>query len=263
MANFPSSTTEIPFTHRVPVHVAIVMDGNGRWAKQRLLPRIAGHKKGVDAVRRTVQACCELGVAHLTLFAFSSENWRRPAEEVSLLMRLFIRVLRRDVELMHRENIRLRIVGDRTAFEPELQATICSAEDLTASNTGLCLNVAANYGGRWDILQATQKMLLANPDLAANPQRIQEQDLARHLCLSNSPEPDLFIRTGGEQRVSNFLLWQLAYTEFYFTNRFWPDFGMDMLQDAIVSYNQRERRYGRTSDQIAPVIPVIEARRSV
>lgn len=251
MTVHPSSTIEIPETGSIPQHVAIVMDGNGRWAKQRLLPRVAGHKRGVDAVRRTVQACCELGVRHLTLFAFSSENWRRPADEVSLLMRLFIRVLRRDVESMHRENIRLRIIGDVSAFEPELQAAIASAQDLTAANTGLCLNVAANYGGRWDIIQATQKMLLANPSLAQHPERIAESDLAPHLCLSESPEPDLFIRTGGEQRVSNFLLWQLAYTEFYFTPKFWPDFGLDMLQEAIASYNQRERRFGRTSEQLS------------
>ncbi|HEX5486031.1 MAG TPA: polyprenyl diphosphate synthase, partial [Limnobacter sp.] len=173
------------------------------------------------------------------------------ADEVSLLMRLFIRVLRRDVESMHRENIRLKIIGDVSAFEPELQAAIQSAQALTASNTGLCLNVAANYGGRWDIIQATQKMLASQPALAKSPELIQESDLAPHLCLSESPEPDLFIRTGGEQRVSNFLLWQLAYTEFYFTPKFWPDFGLDMLNEAIASYNQRERRFGRTSEQLS------------
>jgi undecaprenyl diphosphate synthase len=252
MALFSSSTTVIPPATDVPVQIAIVMDGNGRWAKKRMLPRVAGHKKGVDAVRRTVKACCELGVKHLTLFAFSSENWRRPPDEVSLLMKLFIHVLRRDVESMHRENIRLKIVGDLAEFDPTLQAAISSAEKLTQNNTGLCLNIAANYGGRWDILQATRKMLLEKPELCLSPNEICEEDLASYLCLSNSPEPDLFIRTGGEQRVSNFLLWQLAYTELYFTHRFWPEFGMEVLQEAIVSYNQRERRYGRTSEQLTP-----------
>ena len=252
MAIFTSSTLEVPNTSSIPKHIAIVMDGNGRWAKNRLMPRVAGHKRGVDAVKRTVQACCELGVEHLTLFAFSSENWRRPPEEVSVLMRLFIRVLRKDVEAMHRENICLRIVGDTTAFEPELQAAIASAQELTKNNTRLHLNIAANYGGRWDILQATKNMLKSQPALANNPELINEASLSQHLCLHGSPEPDLFIRTGGEQRVSNFLLWQLAYTEFYFTDRFWPDFGKPMLLEAIDSYNNRERRFGRTSEQIQP-----------
>ncbi|HEX4878612.1 MAG TPA: isoprenyl transferase [Limnobacter sp.] len=259
MPNFTSSTLEVPETSTIPKHIAIVMDGNGRWAKSRLLPRVAGHKKGVDAVRRTVQACCELGVEHLTLFAFSSENWRRPPEEVSLLMRLFIRVLRRDVESMHRENICLRIIGDTSAFEPELQAAIESAQALTKNNTRLFLNVAANYGGRWDILQAMRSMLTSQPELAKTPGRITEQDLAQHLCLQGSPEPDLFIRTGGEQRVSNFLLWQLAYTEFYFTDKYWPDFGKPMLLEAIHSYNNRERRFGRTSEQLDPGAPEVKS----
>jgi len=254
MTNHISSTLDVPQTSSIPKHVAIVMDGNGRWAKSRLLPRVAGHKRGVDAVRRTVQACCELGVEHLTLFAFSSENWRRPAEEVSLLMRLFIRVLRIDVESMHRENIRLQVIGDISMFEPELRAAIQSAQELTKNNTGLHLNIAANYGGRWDILQAMRQMIGSNPHLAANPHLITEKDFAGHLCLQNSPEPDLFIRTGGEQRVSNFLLWQMAYTEFYFTDKFWPDFGKPMLLEAIDSYNNRERRFGRTSEQIQPAL---------
>lgn len=252
MAVFSSSTLEVPETSCIPKHIAIVMDGNGRWAKARMMPRVAGHKRGVDAVKRTVQACCELGVEHLTLFAFSSENWRRPPEEVSLLMRLFIRVLRKDVEAMHRENIRLTILGDVSAFEPELQAAIASAQALTANNTGLNLNVAANYGGRWDILEGIKRMLASDPTLVNNLEAINEQALAKHLCLGQSPEPDLFIRTGGEQRISNFLLWQMAYTEFYFTEKFWPDFGKPMLLEAIDSYNNRERRFGRTSEQIQP-----------
>lgn len=254
MSTYTSSTLEIPSTSSIPSHIAIVMDGNGRWAKSRMMPRVAGHKRGVDAVKRTVQACCELGVQHLTLFAFSSENWRRPPEEVSLLMRLFIRVLRKDVEALHRENICLRVIGDLEAFEPELRAAIASAEQLTKDNNRLFLNIAANYGGRWDILQATRKMLVENPVLGREPGQITEADFSKHLCLQGSPEPDLFIRTGGEQRVSNFLLWQLAYTEFYFTDKFWPDFGKPMLLDAIVSYNNRERRFGRTSEQIQPAL---------
>lgn len=250
MALFKSSTQEVPTTGAIPKHIAIVMDGNGRWAKNRLLPRVAGHKKGVDALRRTVQACAEVGVEYLTVFAFSSENWRRPAEEVSLLMKLFIRVLRKDLESMHSEGIRLRIVGDLSAFEPELRAAIDYAQELTRNNTRFNLNVAANYGGRWDILQATRQMLIQNPELAQHPEQITEANLQPHLCLSDCPEPDLFVRTGGEQRVSNFLIWQLAYTEFYFTDRYWPDFGKPLLMEAIASYNQRERRFGRTSEQL-------------
>ncbi|MCQ8896032.1 polyprenyl diphosphate synthase [Limnobacter humi] len=260
MALFSSSTLEIPETSNIPRHVAIVMDGNGRWAKSRLLPRVAGHKRGVDALRRTVQACVELGVEHLTVFAFSSENWRRPPDEVSLLMRLFIRVLRKDLHDMHKEGIRLKIIGDLSGFDAELQNAIQYAQALTENNTRFCLNVAANYGGRWDILQATRAMLQANPQLAANPQDIVETDLTPHLCLSCSPEPDLFIRTGGEQRISNFLLWQLAYTEFYFTDKYWPDFGKELLTEAILSYNNRERRFGRTSEQLGtPAVPARSA----
>jgi undecaprenyl diphosphate synthase len=258
MSIFKSSTLDVPHTSSIPNHIAIVMDGNGRWAKTRMMPRVAGHKRGVDAVKRTVQACCELGVGHLTLFAFSSENWRRPPEEVSLLMRLFIRVLRKDVEAMHRENICLRIIGDISAFEPELQAAIAAAQRLTKNNSRLYLNIAANYGGRWDILQAIKSMLKSKPELANNPDLISESSLSSHLCLQGSPEPDLFIRTGGEQRISNFLLWQLAYTEFYFTDKFWPDFSKPMLLEAIDSYNNRERRFGRTSEQIQiPLVNIV------
>lgn len=246
----PTLANPGPSQARVPSHVAIVMDGNGRWAKSRHLPRFAGHKHGVTAVRKVVEACCELGIAHLTLFAFSSENWRRPEEEVSLLMRLFIRVLRRDVDTLHKENIRLRVVGDMHAFEPELQKAIASAQELTASNTGLQLNIAANYGGRWDITQAVSTMLKMRPELANQPDRIGPSDLQPYLCLGSMPEPDLFIRTGGEQRVSNFLLWQMAYTEFFFTEQYWPDFDKDSLIEAINSYNKRERRFGQISEQL-------------
>lgn len=250
MPPIDSSTVIIPETSSIPRHVAIVMDGNGRWARQRMLPRVAGHRKGVEAVRRTVQACVKVGVESLTLFAFSSENWRRPEEEVSVLMKLFLRVLQTDVKRLHREGIRLRVIGDIGAFSPNLRQAIDEAQELTKDNKVLNLNIAANYGGRWDILQAAQKMLLNNPGLATQPENITEENLHPYLCLSDQAEPDLYIRTGGEQRVSNFLLWQLAYTEFYFTERFWPEFGLELLAEAIESYNNRERRFGRTSEQL-------------
>ena len=251
MTVYTSSTLDVPCTSNIPKHVAIVMDGNGRWAKSRLMPRFAGHKRGVDAVKRTVQACCELGVEHLTLFAFSSENWRRPEEEVSLLMRLFIRVLRKDVEAMHRENICLRIIGDTTAFEPELQAAISSAQELTKNNTRLFLNIAANYGGRWDITQACRSLA---EDVAAGrlaPADISESLLDARISLAGQPPPDLFIRTGGDLRISNFLLWQLAYTELWFTETLWPDLDDSVLDAAMAAFADRERRFGLTSAQVA------------
>ncbi len=234
----------------MPRHVAIIMDGNGRWANERRLPRVAGHSKGVEAVRNVVEACAQRGVEFLTLFAFSSENWRRPADEVSLLMRLFIMVLEREVAQMRANGICLRIVGDTSAFEPRLQKLIQQSQQRTAGNKRLVLTVCANYGGRWDILQATRAMLAANPHLAANPDSITEAELSRYLAMSHAPEPDLFIRTGGEQRISNFLLWQLAYTELYFTPDFWPDFGAQQLEAAFESFRQRERRFGRTGAQL-------------
>lgn len=226
------------------------MDGNGRWANERRLPRVAGHSKGVEAVRNVVEACAQRGVEFLTLFAFSSENWRRPADEVSLLMRLFIMVLEREVAQMRANGICLRIVGDTSAFEPRLQKLIQQSQQRTAGNKRLVLTVCANYGGRWDILQATRAMLAANPHLAANPDSITEAELSRYLAMSHAPEPDLFIRTGGEQRISNFLLWQLAYTELYFTPDYWPDFGAQQLEAAFESFRQRERRFGRTGAQL-------------
>jgi undecaprenyl diphosphate synthase len=196
-----------------------------------------------------VQACAERGVKFLTLFAFSSENWRRPAEEVSMLMRLFVSALEREVKRMHANNIRLKIVGDLTRFDSHLQKMIEEAQAHTAANTGLTLTVCANYGGRWDVMQATQKMMAAMPGKTD----FSEEDLARHLVMSYAPEPDLFIRTGGEQRISNFLLWQLAYAELYFTDTYWPDFDAASLDAAILSYQQRERRFGRTSAQVQEV----------
>ena len=253
-----SSTLIIPQTAVIPRHIAIIMDGNGRWAKQRFLPRIAGHKRGVENVRSTVRACAQKGVEFLTLFAFSSENWRRPAEEVTFLMQLFMRALEQEVVKMHDNNIRFKLIGDLSRFEPRLKQMIADAEELTSSNTSLTLSVAANYGGRWDIMQAVTRMLRAEPRLAAG---FEEPDLLPYLTLSYAPEPDLFIRTGGEQRISNFLLWQLAYTEMYFTDTLWPDFDAAALERAIESYQQRERRFGRTSEQLrapGPADPVAQ-----
>jgi undecaprenyl diphosphate synthase len=230
-----------------PRHIAIIMDGNGRWATKRFLPRVAGHVKGVEAVRTIVEACVSRGIEYLTLFAFSSENWRRPADEVSFLMGLFVSALEREVSKMHANGIRLKVVGDLSRFDAKLQNTIASAERKTANNTRLTVTVCANYGGRWDIMQAVNKMLALEPGST----NFSEEQLAPHLMMSYAPEPDLFIRTGGEERISNFLLWQLAYTELYFTDAFWPDFDEKALDLAITSYYQRERRFGRTSEQLA------------
>jgi undecaprenyl diphosphate synthase len=246
-----SSTTEtVPDVGHIPRHVAIIMDGNGRWATSRFLPRFAGHRKGVETVRNIVEGCAKRGIEYLTLFAFSSENWRRPADEVSLLMRLFISALEREVAHMRANGIRLRVVGALDAFEPRLQTLIRQAEERTAGNDRMTLTICANYGGRWDLLQAMRTMLAARPELALAPQRIEETDLAPYLAMSYAPEPDLFIRTGGEQRISNFLLWQLAYTELYFTDVYWPDFDAEQLDRALASFRCRERRFGRTSAQL-------------
>ncbi|NQW84484.1 MAG: di-trans,poly-cis-decaprenylcistransferase [Alcaligenaceae bacterium] len=245
-----SSTREIPVTSATPTHVAIVMDGNGRWAHARLLPRTAGHAKGVQSVRRAVETCGAAGVKYLTLFAFSSENWRRPADEVSLLMRLFVQALEREVARLQDQGVRLHVVGDLTAFEPKLQDLIAQAQQKTEKNDQLHLTIAANYGGRWDILQATRALLRARPELAANPTALDESSLAPYLSMAWAPEPDLFIRTGGEQRISNFLIWQLAYTELYFTECYWPDFDEAELSASFEWYRTRERRFGRTSAQV-------------
>lgn len=245
-----SSTLDIPVTSAVPQHVAIIMDGNGRWASKRMLPRTAGHAKGVQSVRSAVETCGRLGVRYLTLFAFSSENWRRPVEEVSLLMRLFVQALEREVSKLQEQGVRLRVIGDLSAFEPKLQALIAQAQASTAHNDRLHLTVAANYGGRWDILQAMKKMIIARPELAKQPDLIDETKLSEFLSMSWAPEPDLFIRTGGEQRISNFLIWQLAYTELFFTDCYWPDFGPKELEHAFDWYRNRERRFGRTSAQL-------------
>lgn len=226
----------------------MIMDGNGRWAKKRLLPRIAGHRRGVETVREMTRACIDLGVEYLTLFAFSSENWRRPAEEVSFLMQLFVRALEQEVARMHDNGIRLRIVGDRSRFEPRLVQLIEEGEARTQANTRLTLTVAANYGGRWDIMQAVNRMAVEHPEWQG---RYTEEQLSAYLSMHYAPEPDLFIRTGGETRISNFLLWQLAYSELFFTPVLWPDFDRAALEQALTTYRQRERRFGRTSEQLS------------
>jgi undecaprenyl diphosphate synthase len=241
-----SSTQSVPEVAAVPRHIAIIMDGNGRWATKRYLPRVAGHAKGVETVRGIVEACALRGVRYLTLFAFSSENWRRPADEVSVLMRLFVTALDREVAKMHANDICLKVVGDLTRFDANLQQMIANAERKTAQNSRLTVTVCANYGGRWDIMQAVEKMVAAHPGATS----FTEEQLAPHLSMAYAPEPDLFIRTGGEERISNFLLWQLAYTELYFTDTYWPDFDAAALDAAIESYQQRERRFGRTSEQM-------------
>ena len=222
------------------------MDGNGRWAKRRLMPRVAGHRKGVEALRGVIRACAERGVSHLTVFAFSSENWRRPQEEVTLLMELFMRALENEVARLHENDIRFRVIGDLSGFSERIQNLIRDAEALTRNNTRLTFTVAANYGGRWDIVQAVRRLMTAGVAV----DEVNEALLAQQLSVADAPEPDLFIRTGGEQRISNFLLWQLAYTELHFTDALWPDFDAAALDAAITSYRTRERRFGRTSDQV-------------
>ena len=254
MTDFTSSTQAIPAAGSVPRHVAIIMDGNGRWAKKRFLPRVAGHRRGVEAVREVVKHCIETGVEYLTLFAFSSENWRRPAEEVTVLMQLFLRSLEQEVGKLHNNDIRFRVVGDLSAFDTRIVELVRQGETLTQNNKRLTLTVAANYGGRWDVLQAAERCRIEDPNAP-----ITEERLSRFLSMAYAPEPDLFIRTGGEQRVSNFLLWQLAYTELYFTEALWPDFDSKALDEAMASYRVRERRFGRTSEQLKEGEPVTQA----
>ncbi|MBX3641279.1 MAG: di-trans,poly-cis-decaprenylcistransferase [Nitrosomonas sp.] len=241
------SVREIPEAGSMPRHIAIIMDGNGRWARKRLMPRMAGHKQGVETVRNVIKSCSEHGIEYLTLFAFSSENWRRPADEVSFLMQLFAGALEQEMTKLHENGIRFKVIGDISRFEPRIVKFIHQGEQLTAHNSKLTLTIAANYGGRWDIMQAMRKMIEESHNL---PRQFKEADLTQYLSMNYAPEPDLFIRTGGEYRISNFLLWQLAYTELYFTNTPWPDFNEREFDLAIQSYQQRERRFGRTSEQI-------------
>jgi undecaprenyl diphosphate synthase len=232
----------------LPQHIAIIMDGNGRWARKRFLPRVAGHPAGVKSIHRVVNACLEYGIPYVTLFAFSSENWRRPQEEVSLLMQLFMKVLSSEVEEMRQKGIRLKLVGDRSRFQSELIRLIDESEAKTAHNTKLTLSIAANYGGKWDILQAVKSV--AKQDISLLDQ-LDEALLSKHLSLSYAPDPDLFIRTGGERRMSNFLMWQTAYSELYFTDELWPDFNQQSLDTALESFATRERRFGQTSEQVS------------
>ncbi len=241
---------EVDGVTRLPRHVAIVMDGNGRWAKQRNLPRHAGHKAGVKSVRSSVEQSVKHGIEVLTLFAFSSENWKRPKKEVSLLMDLFMIALQREVKRLRRNNVRLRIIGDRSAFSAKLQQRMAEAEAETADNDGLVLQIAANYGGRWDIVQAVRHIAARVATGELPVERITEATIAAELSFSDLPDPDLFIRTGGEQRISNFMLWQSAYTELYFSDDYWPDFDADAFDRALDFYVGRQRRFGMTGEQV-------------
>ncbi|MEM6638871.1 MAG: polyprenyl diphosphate synthase [Pseudomonadota bacterium] len=232
-------------------HVAVVMDGNGRWAQARGLPRRAGHRAGVTAARRIVRACGEMGVPVLTLFAFSSENWRRPPREVQLLMSLFVESLQREVAELHENNVQIAFIGDLPSLSKRLRSQMASAEALTRENTGLKLRIAVSYGGRWDLTQAARQLAEEVASGARSVESIDEAALNGAMSLSNVPDPDLFIRTGGEQRISNFLLWNLAYSEFYFSDLLWPDFDEDALRDALSSFETRQRRYGRTAQQLS------------
>ena len=236
---------------KLPRHIAMIMDGNGRWAIRRRLPRFAGHRAGVETAKDMVRLCGEKGIEVLTLFAFSSENWRRPEEEVGLLMDLFVAVLEQQVKELHENNIRLRVIGNRDALHATLRERIQEAESLTGDNSGQTLVIAANYGGRWDCCQAARRVArrVQRGDLAVED--IDEEAMRRELSLDNLPEPDLFIRTGGERRVSNFLLWHLAYTELYFTDTLWPDFDRSAFEGALAYYASHQRRFGRTGEQVA------------
>lgn len=235
---------------QLPRHVAIIMDGNGRWAQQRNLPRHAGHKAGVRSVRSSVEQSVKHGIEVLTLFAFSSENWKRPQKEVSLLMDLFMVALQREVKRLKRNDVRLRIIGERSAFSEKLQQRIATAEADTANNSGLVLQIAANYGGRWDITQAVRRLALQVAAGQLQPDAIDESLISSGLSFSDLPDPDLFIRTGGEQRISNFMLWQSAYAEIYFSEDLWPDFNAQAFDKALKFFANRQRRFGMTSEQL-------------
>ena len=234
----------------IPNHVAIVMDGNGRWANQRLLPRSAGHREGVKATRRIIEAAGKAGIKTLTLFAFSSENWNRPKKEVSALMNLFVSSLEQEIQKLHENGVRLRFIGDKSRFSEELQIKINEAENITASNKKFILNIAANYGGRWDIVNASKLLIKDLLDNQFSLDDINEEKFNKYLSTFPTQDPDLFIRTAGEQRISNFLIWQLAYTELYFTDVFWPDFDQQQLQSALDHYATRKRKFGLTQEQV-------------
>ena len=234
----------------LPEHIAIVMDGNGRWAEARGEPRTFGHRAGIEPERVTIRECSRLGVGALTLFAFSSENWRRPETEVSTLMAIFMDALDREVEELHANQVQLRVIGNRQRLSVRLQQRIAEAEALTADNTGLKLQVAVSYGGRWDVLEAARRLAEQAASGALRPSEIDEERFARELQLADLPDPDLFIRTGGDHRISNFLLWNIAYAELFFTDTLWPDFGVAELAEAIEDFSQRERRFGLTGKQV-------------
>lgn len=234
----------------IPHHVAIVMDGNGRWANKRFLPRTSGHREGVKAVRKTIEACAKSGVKVLTLFAFSSENWRRPKTEVMSLMNLFVSSLEKEVNKLNQNGVRLRFIGDRAQFSRKLQDKIEESEQITVNNNKFLLNIAANYGGRWDVVQACKSICQKVQDQQLKIEDISEQEFANHLSTSTVPDPDLFIRTAGEQRISNFLIWQMAYTEFYYTDVFWPEFDEQQLHLALEQFSQRKRKFGLTQEQV-------------
>ncbi len=236
--------------NEIPRHVAVVMDGNGRWAQARFMPRPAGHRAGVEAVRRVVEACGQRGVEVLTLFAFSSENWTRPQDEVSVLMDLLLRTMEKEAGKLHENNVRIQIIGDRTRFNDRLQRQINSVEHLTVNNDGMRLVIAISYGGRWDLIQATRRIAEAVRNGELEPEQVEEALFGGFLSTDGLPDPDLLIRTGGERRVSNFLLWQLAYTELYFSPVLWPDFRESHLDEAFAWYAGRQRRFGRTGDQV-------------
>jgi len=235
----------------LPQHVAIIMDGNGRWAKKRFLPRAAGHKAGVDTVKKIVEVSAELGIRAVTLFAFSSENWQRPKKEVSTLMDLFVNSLEKEIQQLHKNAVRLQFIGDRSEFSQKLQTRITESEELTRDNQGLRLVVAANYGGKWDIAQAMQKLATLVQQGELEAAAITPDEIQKYICLNDLPEPDFFIRTSGERRISNFMIWQLAYTELYFTDTLWPDFGRNEYIEALQSFADRERRFGQTGEQVA------------
>jgi len=241
------------YSGSLPHHVAIIMDGNGRWAQQRKKPRVFGHKAGVETVRTVVRMCAEKGITALTLFAFSTENWRRPRKEVELLLDLFLTALSREVSDLHKNRVCLRVIGDRLGFPAKLRKQIDAAEELTRDNASLTLTIAANYGGRWDVAQAAQRLAERIENGTLKAADITPDLLGGELSLSDLPEPDLFIRTGGEQRISNFLLWQLAYTELYFTETLWPEFHADAFEAALASFAARQRRFGRTGDQVTEI----------
>jgi len=234
----------------LPNHIVIVMDGNGRWAKKRIMPRTAGHAAGVKATRKVVENCVAKGIGALTIFAFSSENWKRPEQEVTSLMELFVTTLQSEVKSLNEQNVRMRFIGDCSAFSEKLQVKINQATELTASNTGLQLSIAVNYGGRWDVAQSCKAIAEKVKKAEISVDDVDAELVNQYVCLSDLPDPDLFIRTGGEKRISNFLIWQLAYTELYFTDVLWPDFGKDEFLEALSWFSSIQRRFGKTGEQV-------------